>query len=318
MRRGNKSPAWALVCGLALLGCTSARERWLKSGVEGETPEGQKGAQAVKKDPPAQAPFDARAFVAQQRTPLQCEASARRLQARSRDDAWNALKACVEGMQFTPLQALLGPAWAQDLQERPEAATMLARVIAYRGGSVEGDLRLLQDKHIPIFGLEAAMTQPETYKGRYVLFRARVGDSRKDGQQSTVWLVEQSLGSVATERREGAAVEEDSAETLSGDVSGQTQSLGAGNLGGSVSRSERHRSSVTLPNYDNITVETGREALGRMAAPDPFLAPGRDFIILGRFDGMRTLSGGDEDADEAQLPVFSIVGYYAPQQLVIY
>lgn len=322
MRKVGRRPAWAVLCGSLVVGCATSRSEWAESGTQGEMERamgggGRGGAQVAQ----AQPPFDPATFASKHRTPAQCEAAARKLQKRSRDEGWAALNACVDGMPFTALQALLGPAWAQDLQERPDAAALLARVIAYRGGSVEGDLQLLQEKRIPIFGLEAAMTQPETYKGRYVLFRAQVGDLRNDAENKpTVWLVEHSLASVASEQRVGAAVQQDTATTWSGSVSGQAESLGVGNLGGTVGKAERQVTTTTIPNYDNISQETGREALGRLNQPDPFLAPGRDFVILGRFDGMRVTAGTDEEADEdaPQMPVLSIVSYYSPQPLVVY
>ena len=52
--------------------------------------------------------------------------------------------------------------------------------------------------------------------------------------------------------------------------------------------------------YDNISNDTGREALGRLPKADPFLAPGRDFVILARFDGMRTTSGALDEDDEGR------------------
>jgi hypothetical protein len=71
--------------------------------------------------------------------------------------------------------------------------------------------------------------------------------------------------------------------------------------------------------YDNISEETGREALGRLPQADPFLEPGKDFVVLARFDGIRITSGGDdEDEDAPKLPVLTIVGYYAPHPLVVY
>jgi hypothetical protein len=318
--RKVRRPAWALLGGLALAGCASSRTEWVESGAGADAPAGRRARAEAQGAP--QGPFDAKAFLAKHRTPGECEAGARKLQARSRDQGWEALRACVEGTHFTKLQALLGPAWAEDLQTRPEAAAMLARVVAYRGGSVEGDLRLLHEKRIPIFGLEAAMTQPETYAGRYVLLRAQVGDLRRDGELPTVWLVESSLGSVQTERVSGPGVREDTAETWSGSVGGQTEQFGNGTLGGNVGRAERKSKTLTEPHYDNITLETGREALGRLASPDPFLVPGRDFVILGRFDGMRMTAGtgeeAEEDAEAPKLPVLSIVHYFAPHPLVIY
>lgn len=317
MRKVGRRPAWAVLCGALAVGCATSRSEWTEAGAQGEAGRGGGGAQSAQ----AQPPFDAATFATRHRTPGQCEAAARKLQGRSRDEAWAALTACVDGMPFTSLQAVLGPAWAKDLQERPEAAALLARVVAHRGGSVEGDLQLLHEKRIPIFGLQAAMTQPETYKGRYVLFRAQVGDLRNDAENKpTVWLVEHSLGSVASEQRVGLAYQQDTSTTWSGSVGGRTETLGAGTLGGTVGQAERQVTAQTIPNYDNISQETGREALGRLAQPDPFLAPGRDFVILGRFDGMRVTAGTDEeeDADAPQLPVLSIVGYYAPQPLVVY
>lgn len=317
MRKTGTRAAWALLCGALAAGCATRRGDWVESRVEDG--EGAKAQGALSA--PAQPPFDARTFAARHRTPAQCEAAARRLQPESRDVAWEALRACVDGMHFTALQAMLGPAWAQELQTRPEAPGMLARVVANRGGSIEGDLRLLHERRIPIFGLEAAMTQPETYKGRYVLFRAQVGDLRTDGDNKpTVWLVEHSLGAVAVEQRVGLASRRETSTTWSGSVGGQTEALGAGMLGGKVGREERELTTATVPNYDNISQETGREALGRLANPDPFLAPGRDFIILGRFDGMRVTAGTDEqeDAEAPQLPVLSIVSYFSPHPLVIY
>jgi hypothetical protein len=56
-----------------------------------------------------------------------------------------------------------------------------------------------------------------------------------------------------------------------------------------------------------------------MAKVDPFLSPGRDFVILARFDGMRTTSGSlDEDDEGPRIPVLSIVSYYIPHPLVVY
>ncbi len=62
-----------------------------------------------------------------------------------------------------------------------------------------------------------------------------------------------------------------------------------------------------------------REALGRLAAPDPFLETRRDYVILARFDGLRVTSGmTDDDEDEGpRIPVLTIVGYHLPQALAV-
>lgn len=319
MRKVGTRTACALLCGTLAAGCATSRSEWTESGTQGEVErlEQEQGALSA----PARTPFEPRAFVARNRTPAQCEAAARQLQQRSRDEAWAALRACVNGMRFTALRAVLKPAWTKDLMERPDAAALIARVVAYRGGSIEGDLEMLHKKRIPIFGLQAAMTQPDTYKGRYVLLRAQVGDLRKHrGEKPTVWLVEHTLNSVLTEQRVGVAHHEDSVTTWSGSVGGQADALGEGSVGGTVSRSEHDVYSTTVPNYDNVSQETGREALGRLNQPDPFLAPGRDFVILARFDGMRinASANAEDDAEAQRMPVLSIISYFEPHPLVVY
>lgn len=301
--------AWALICALAMTGCATSRAT--EEDVRDSPPN-----QLVTELPPD--PFNPQTFAAQYSNPALCERQARRYLPTSHDDAWAALKACVDGTHFTLLQALTSRAWNSEIRTRPEAAALIAKVIAMRGGSVEGDLRMLNDQRLPIFSLAAAMAQPDTYKGRYILLRAQVGDMRTEDEKPTVWLVEQELGSVASEQQVGVAVRKDTSSTIAGNVSGET-TLGGGNVGGALSRSKSTRESDTVLRYDNISNDTGREALGRLPKPDPFLAPGRDFVILARFDGMRTTSGSlDEDDEGPRIPVLSIVSYYVPHPLVVY
>ncbi|WAM30134.1 hypothetical protein [Myxococcus sp. NMCA1] len=271
-------------------------------------------------EPPAPSPTsDPKAFAARYANPAVCEAAARRLQRASRDEAWDGLKACIEHTPFTQLNALLGRAWAQDLSVRPEGARLIARVVAQRGGSVTGELRYLQEKQIPIFSLASAMDRPDTYKGRYVLLRAQVADQRSEGERPTVWLVEQALSSVQTDEVVGYGERIDSVTAYSGDLAGQSVLTGPGRMGGTVSTSERSGRNTTRRFVENISDETGREALGRLASADPFLETRRDYVILARFDGVRLTSGGAETDDEApRIPVLTIVSYHAPQALVVY
>lgn len=262
--------------------------------------------------------FNPSTFAAQYANPAVCEREARRYLRYSRENAWAALKSCVEGTPFTQLQALLAPEWSQELRSRPEAASVLAKVVAQRGGSVDGDLKLLHERKLPIFSLASAIAQPDTYKGRYILIRAQVGDVRREGEKPTVWLVEQGLGSVSSEQRVGVMRSKEKSSTTSGNLGGET-TLGSGQIGGSISKNETTRTEDTVITYDNVSTETGREALGRMARADPFLSPGRDFVILARFDGMRTTSGSLDEEDEGpRIPVLSIVSYYIPHPLVVY
>lgn len=302
--------AWAVMCAIAVSGCASSRTQ-----VE-DVREAPSEAPRARELPPDA--FNAQTFAAQYSNPSECERQARRYLPLSRDDAWSALKACVDGTPFTSLQALMSGPWNQELRSRPGAAALIAKVVAQRGGSVEGDLRLLNEQRLPIFSLAAAMAQPDTYKGRFILVRAQVGDVRVAEEKPTVWLVEQGLGSVGTEQQVGLASRRETSSTTSGNLNGATTLVG-GNVNGSLSKDKQSRDTKTELRYDNISTDTGREALGRLQRADPFLSPGRDFIILAKFDGMRTTSGALDEEDEGpRIPVLSIVSYYIPHPLVVY
>ncbi len=312
MRKWVKAVVRPVLCALVATGCASRHSHLVG---EEERPLAQEEAplQRKKAREPGPPPEPA-TFARRYPRPERCEAVSRRLLATSRDDAWTALKSCVEGTHFTLLKALLSDAWAEELRVRPDGAQVLARVIAHRGGSIAGELELLHARKVPIFGLEAAVAQPDTYKGRYVLLRAQVADVRSEGEKSTVWLVEQGLGSIATERELSPSYRTDVA------TASASNSAGGGAAGNYATASnERWSRSVTEKHYENISSETGREALGRLAQPDPFLEPGKDFVVLARFDGLRVTSSGGEDEEDAQrLPVLTIVGYYPPHPLVVY
>jgi hypothetical protein len=124
---------------------------------------------------------------------------------------------------------------------------------------------------------------------------------------------------VALEPQVGYATRKDSVSVKSGTLGGDAGLLGRSNLGGQLVSSEREQSSTTVRNFDNVSDETGIEALGRLPKADPFFAPGKDFVVLARFDGLRATSGGAEDDEEApRLPVLTIVSYHVPHPLVVY
>ncbi|MBZ4422845.1 hypothetical protein [Myxococcus sp. RHSTA-1-4] len=309
-------PTWALMGSFAA-GCSGSHSHvtWTDPPPRREV---TAAAKPPAEPPPPSAVEDPKGFAARYPNPALCESVARRVRARSREEGWAALKACIEHTPFTQLNALLGRAWAEDLRVRPEAASLIARVVAQRGGSVTGELQVLQQQHIPIFSLSSAMDRPDTYKGRYVLLRAQVADQRTEGERPTVWLVEHSLSSVETNAPVGYGERSDTMSSFSGDLDGQTQLTGPGRLGGAVTTRQRTDRSLTRRHYDNISDETGREALGRLPRADPFLETRRDYVILARFDGMRLMSGGADTEDEApRIPVLTIVSYHPPHPLVV-
>ncbi|HEX8819418.1 MAG TPA: hypothetical protein VF794_05800, partial [Archangium sp.] len=243
----------ALLCVLTVAGCGSSRHSHVMDEGETTPPLAREQPAPAVKAKPSRPAVEPRTYGARYSVPGQCEAAARRLLAVSRDDAWTALKSCVDGTHFTLLGAVLGDDWAEELRVRPDAAKLIAQVVAKRGGSVDGELPLLHARKVPIFGLTAAVSQPEVYKGRYVLLRAQVADVRSDGDKPTVWLVEQKLGSVETEYPVGHGTRKDSVTVYSGAVGGDVGILGRSNLGGQVSSSQREDSSSTMRRYDNIS-----------------------------------------------------------------
>ncbi|MFP2929184.1 hypothetical protein ACLESO_29080 [Pyxidicoccus sp. 3LG] len=319
LRHPRMLPAWALLGSLAAgCGASHSHVTWKEEPPRRESLIAP--APAAQPEPAApSAVSDPKGFAARYPNPALCEAAARRVQGSSREEGWAALRACIEHTPFTQLSALLGTAWAEDLRVRPEGASLIARVVAQRGGSVNGELRLLQERRIPIFSLASAMDRPDTYKGRYVLLRAQVADSRTADERPTVWLVEHSLTSVETNAPMGYSERTDTSSFFSGDLGGQTQLTGPGRIGGTVSSREVSDRSLTRKHYDNISDETGREALGRLPRADPFLETRRDYVILARFDGMRITSGGTEGEDEApRIPVLTIVSYHPPHPLAVF
>ncbi|WP_163996423.1 hypothetical protein [Pyxidicoccus caerfyrddinensis] len=312
-------PTWALLGSFAAgCGASHSHVTWTEPPPRKEA-FAERPPAAPAEPPGPSAVADPKAFAARYPNPALCEAAARRLQSESRDEGWAALKACIENTPFTQLNALLDRAWAEDLRVRPEGAALIARVVAQRGGSVSGELQYLHERRIPIFSLSSAMDQPDTYKGRYVMLRARVADQRTEGERPTVWLVEQTLTSVETDAPVGYSEHSDTLSSYSGDLDGQTQLTGPGRIGGTVTSRERGERTVTRKHYDNISDETGREALGRLPRADPFLETRRDYVILARFDGMRVTSGGTDGDEEApRIPVLTIVSYHPPHPLVVY
>ncbi len=307
LRKLSKSAARsaaALVCALTAVGCASSNshshllqqedERLLSVPPERSASVARRGT--VQRVAPE-------AYASSFPSSVRCEREARRLQSASRDEAWAALTSCVEGTRFIELDSLLSDAWIRELLVRPEGARLVAQVVAQRGGNVEGELRLLHARKVPIFGLPAAISQPDTYKGRYVLLRAQVADVRTEGEKPTFWLVEKRLGS-----------EEGGASPRLTEVSSRR----SGWWSGSGSSSEQEPGSATGQRFDNVSSETGREALGRLAQPDPFFVSGKDFLVLARFDGMRATSGGGDDEETPRLPVLSIVSYFIPHPLAVY
>ncbi len=273
-------------------------------------------ASAASRPPRTAEAFDARAFAASQPTPVECEAAARRLRGGSPDQAWAALVACIERPRwprgaFTDLERLTGGFWDRDLATRADAPRVVARVVAMRGGDVEGDLPLLQKSRVPVFTLAAAVREPQLYKGRWILVRGALTAFETESGRPAARVRETSLRATSREVQDGATARWDRSGTVSVQRDVQTTRYGDARSTKQISGSVRSEYSRVKQRYDNERVETGREALGRLAQPDPFLEPDKDFVFLARFDGVSQGRG------DAPLAMLSIAGYFQPNALLV-
>ncbi len=249
-----------------------------------------------------------------------CEADARRLLGDVPDRAWETLRGCIGRGDFTKLAVLLEDPWVSELRTRKDAALVLGRLVAGRGGDILGDLAKLRGARIPLFGLKTAMENPRLYKGRMVLFRARVQEVKPlASNQSSARLAQVDLVSQETfVNKKSVRLKTSDSGSASAHASGSYEGgrngrrgSGSGSASGSISGSSSSVSTLTLETgrFDNGLVETGRIALARLGSLDPFFEPGLDFIIVARFDGVRTVPGANEDSQETNA-VVTVFGYF--------
>lgn len=268
-------------------------------------------AETGKERPPAppMAQFDGRAFAAAQATPRECERAARDL---AKVDRWSGLRACIERVRyprgpFTDLQILTNGNWDDELQSRKDAPELAARLVAARGGDVDGDLPALQKSRLPVFSLAAALRQPAVYKGRWLVLRGRLGELQTDGAQSAALLSETTLHNNVYDQQVGSSSHHESSS--SGHIDARTSQFGSGSA--SWSDASKSKSYSSKQHYENEVASTGRQALGRIAKPDPFLTPDKEMVFLARFDGVRT------DDNNETVALVTIQSYFPPSPLVV-
>ena len=267
--------------------------------------------------PPPAAAFDAKAFAASLESPSECEASARRLRRSSPDQGWALLRACVERAPFArgpfvQLSLLTTGAWDEELQSRPDAPQLMTRLIAARGGDVEGDLSTLQKSRTPVFTLAAALKQPDVYKGRWLILRGALQELRSEGGAQAALIAESTLRGATREMEVGPKYRTEHQSSGSGSAEVRTTRFGDASARGNYSTQGSSSSSMVKKRFENEKASTGRSALGRLAKADPFMEPGKEFVFLGRFDGLRQ---GPEGEDPT--PILTVVSYFAPSPLVV-
>jgi len=169
--------------------------------------------------------------------------------------------------------------------------------------------------------------------------RGALSDIRQDGGRTAAMMRETSLRATAREVQVGniSRVDRSSSGTSRNDgqishygttrgsaqyggtggssqYSGSAQYSGGSRYSGNSQYSSGSRTeySSVKQKFENERVETGRLALGRLARPDPFLEPEKDFLFLARFDGVNL----SRDAEQP-MALLSIAGYFQPNAFLV-
>jgi len=266
--------------------------------------------------------FDAKALAAKAVSAAECAKHAKWVKERNPKDGWALLNACVEKGDFqrgafTDVKLVLDPIWDEDFATQPNAGKLVARLIALRGGDIDGDLPRFQKTRLPVFPLSAAMRQPDVYKGRLVLVRATYEDVKTAGNATSAKLSETALATAKTEtEREGH--KHGSTRSSSGNLSASYNTTNYGSGSGSVGYSSQssYKTTNTMMKYENVAKPTGLSAIAKLPQADPFLQPGKDYLFLVRFDGARTVPTESEDKPE-QLGVVTVLTYHTVAPLLV-
>jgi hypothetical protein len=277
---------------------------------------GARGAAPPRSEPAPRRSADPEKWAKGYVRPGECEFAARSLADESgREVGWTYLKACAARSDFGLLQRLVDN-WTPELKVKPEAASVLAQVIAHRGGLVKSDLAMVQQKRLPLFELSAALKQPDTFKGRYLVFVGRIdkmkavkgryelmlAENARVEEDTTVYAAEGGYGSSST--RSGSA-------SVSGSYQTDTRGSGRGQASGSYAGASASRSGKLERRSMTTFEDTGQRIITRLASPDPYLSVDRNFLFLVRFDGARTLADESSEDEEPKLTaVVSLVSYH--------
>lgn len=314
--------ATALTCAS---GQTPTKERWdVDAAPTPASPAAAAGSAGVSAAPPAAtAPAAApmpRGTPAQLAKsfgrPHECEGAARRNLVADAEFSWQLLKACVEKGGFTLLKTLLTGPWLDEMKKRPDAGEVLAAVIAARGGDVAGDMDMVKQHKIFLFDLGMASKAADRIAGKFVVFRAQVGDGKPKAKGYSMEMAE--LGMFNQYAGDHAVEGKVWKSTVSGSARGSYETSRYGSGKGQVSYGRKEVSGQFKERYENKVEETGRMIWASGDTSDPFLVPGRDLVILAKLDGVKTLSTPSDDEEPEQRFLVRVVKYWEPSKAMVF
>ena len=226
-------------------------------------------------------------------SPVSCEQSARAAYNKDPQRGWALMRQCISRHDFSDLEILIEGSWADEMRADHEGTLLFAHVIAARGGDVSADLPLLRRRKIPVYSLQAALAEPEHYRGRLLMLRGNVAPGpRGKGARSfrivettvmaeSEWVTRAGTGRLITRSNNALADQSDVA------VRGR----------GIIEHNERESADKVEISH-NVNVSTGLELVGRVESDEPSLEPGTDYVMVVRFDGTLT-AGGANNSDDA-------------------
>ncbi len=252
-------------------------------------------------------PAEARKIARAHDAAHSCEQTARDFAHKNMQRGWAVMHQCVLRNDFSDLELLLESGWAEHVAASPDAASLLAHVIAVRGGDVENDIRLLRRRKMPVYSLQAALAEPDNYRGRFVLVRgtARTGRPVEGGRSFR--LVETKV------MAESEWVTPPNSTRLTTRTSGTLADQPGIELRGRgvVERNQRDEG-TKVEVLHNVSVETGRELMANITTNEPSLEPATEYVVVLRFEGMREIKIEDsDDVDDEAIGV--VVDYFEPE-----
>jgi hypothetical protein len=240
-------------------------------------------------------------WARQYRRDLECERAAHELvPAHGAEVAWTYLKACIEKGNFTQLKTLVEN-WEDDLKTRPEAPSIIAQIIASRGGHLRPDLEILQQRRIPVFDLASALKQSAAFTGRYLVFVGKIAEAKTSKGKIELVLAEQTLTSEVASVLSGPRTGAVSTSSGSGQVGFRSNGIvGSGSAQGSYTNRSTTESGRIEQRVTDTFEDTGQEVIAKIKQPDPFLTADKSLVFLVRFDG--ALVTDTEAASEGEEP----------------
>ncbi|MDP2343936.1 MAG: hypothetical protein Q8O67_23465 [Deltaproteobacteria bacterium] len=235
-----------------------------------------------------------------------CEQTARAMHKKDLKRGWAVMRHCIRRNDYSDLEILIEGIWAEQMAKDADSALLFAHVIAIRGGDVGADLRLLRRRKMPVYSLQAALSEPESYRGRLVILRGTARQGRTVAGARAFRLVETKVMAESewvTRPGSGRIINRsNNALADQPDISVRGRGI--------VERNERE-SSERVEVLHNVNVETGLEMIGRVEGDEPSLEPATDYVLVVRFDGVKEAVDADGEVDEDATGV--VVGYFEPE-----